>query len=99
MNDTERLRYLKEKRVMVLEEIKPICEAFGITDYDYEVKSTGQREILVINGTRIGCSANSISAVVDELIGYLFINIWCRNRYLGTFSTQSKNVIKQYWIE
>ena len=93
------LEYLSNKRLEVLEVIKPICKAFNITDYDYEVKETGQREILRIGDIKIGCSCNSISAVVDELIGYIFITRWCRNRSLGTFSTQTKNVIKGYWIE
>ena len=78
--------------------IKPICDAFHIKDYDYVIKKTGQRETLRIGEIEIGCSMNSISAVVDELIGYIFITRWCRNRYLGTFSTQTKNVIRQYWL-
>ena len=91
--------YLKTKRVEVLEAIKPICDAFKITDYDYEISETGQKEILRINSTRIGCSCNSVSAVVNELIGYIFIKRWCRDRYLGAFKTQTQNVIKQYWIK
>ncbi len=87
-----------EKRAVVMQTIKPICEAFNIKDYDYEIKETAQREVLRIGEVRIGCSCNSISAVVDELIGYIFITRWCKNRYLGTFSTQCKNQIKQYWI-
>ena len=91
--------YLERKRAEVLQEIKPICEAFGITDYDYEITETGQREVLRVNSVRIGCTLNSISAVVDELIGYIFIMRWCRNRSLGAFSTQTKNIIKRYWME
>lgn len=89
---------LQEKRIQVLEEIKPICEVFGIKDYDYIVTERGQLETLVINDTPIGCSCNSIDAIVDELIGYIFINRWCRRRSLGAFSTQTKNVIKRYWL-
>lgn len=93
------LEYLKKKRVEVLDAIKPICDAFGITDYDYEVKESGQTELLRIKNTKIGCSCNSISAIVDELIGYIFVTRWCRNRYLGTFKTQTLNVIREYWIK
>lgn len=93
------MKYLEEKRLEVLNAIKSICEAFNITDYDYEICDTGQIETLRINNTSIGCSCNSISAVVDELIGYIFITRWCRNRSLGTFGTQTKNVIRQYWIK
>ena len=93
MNDGE---YLKEKRLEVLKEIKPICEAFNITDYDYEIAKGIER--LRLFDTYIGCSYNSVSAVVDELVGYIFIKRWCRSRTLGAFDKQTKNVIKRYWI-
>ena len=92
------MEQLEAKRIEVLEAIKPICEAFKINDYDYEVKDSGQRETLRIGNTRIGCSCNSISAVIDELVGYIFIARW-KDRYLGAFSIQTKNVIKRYWIK
>jgi len=97
MEETK-LEYMQSKRLEVLKAIKPICEAFNIKDYDYELQETGQREILRIGEIRIGCSSNSISAVVNELIGYIFITIWCRSRGLGAFDTQSKNIIRRYWI-
>lgn len=96
--DMEEFEYLQSKRIEVLKEIAPICEAFNISDYDYIVKPTGHKEILRIGEVEIGCSLNSIDAVIDELIGYIFITRWCKRRYLGAFSTQAKNVIKQYWI-
>ena len=89
---------MEKKRQEVIKAIKPICDAFNIKDYDYIIKETGQRETLKIGGIEIGCSCNSISATVDELIGYIFITRWCRNRSLGTFNTQTKNVIRQHWI-
>ena len=92
------MEQLEAKRIEVLEAIKPICEAFKINDYDYEVKDSGQRETLRIGNTRIGCSCNSISAVIEELVGYIFIARW-KDRYLGAFSIQTKNVIKRYWIK
>lgn len=88
--------YLQQKRLKVLEAIKPICEVFGIKDYDYEVSETGQSEALRIGKIRIGCSCNSESATIEELVGYIFITTW-RNRSIGAFNKQSKNVIKQYW--
>lgn len=96
MKEVNHMEYLKMKRIEVLNHIKPICEAFGIKDYDYEVSETGQREALRIGKTRIGCSSNSLSATVEELVGYIFIMTW-RNRSIGAFNKQSKNVIKQYW--
>ena len=96
-NDENRFEQLKKKRLEVLEAIKPICEAFKL-DYDYMVKETGQTETLVLNGQRIGCSCNSIEAVINEVIGYIFVKIYCRNNYIGAFRTQTLNVIKQYWL-
>ena len=46
------MEYLKEKRLEVLEFIKPICEVFNI-EYDYIVQEIGQRETLVLNGQKI----------------------------------------------
>jgi len=88
--------YLIGKRVEVLEKIKPICDAFGIIDYDYEIAN--RRELLRINNTRIGCSCNSMSAIIDELVGYIFVCKF-RERYLGAFKIQTFNKIKEYWID
>lgn len=93
---SERDEYLAKKRLEVLEAIKPICEAFKIADYDYEVE--GSRERLRIYDTRIGCSCNSIKAVIDELVGYIFVCRF-RERCLGAFKAQTFNRIKEYWID
>lgn len=94
----EGMKRLQEKRIEVLKAIKPICEAFKIKDYDYVIQETGQIETLVLNGQKIGCSCNSIDEVINEVIGYIFVKIYCRNNYIGTFRTQTLNVIKQYWL-
>ncbi len=91
------MKDLELKRVKVLKAIKPICEAFNIKDYDYIVEETTQRETLVLNVTKIGCTWNSIDAIIEELIGYIFITKWCTNRSLGAFRTQTENRIKEYW--
>lgn len=96
---TKRIENLKNKRIEVLEAIKPICDVFGIKDYDYIVKESGQTETLRINDVYIGCSSNSIMAVQHELIGYIFITTFCKYRSLGAFSTQTKNVICAYWLD
>ena len=90
--------YLQKKRLEVLEEIKPICEVFGINDYDYIISESSPREVLKLNGVKIGCSCNSISAVKNELIGFIFLRTWGRDRSMGTFDKQSRNVIKRYWL-
>ncbi len=92
-------KHLEEKRLKVLKEIKPICEAFAITDYDYEINDDRYTEVLRLNNTKIHCSMNSIGAVIDEVIGYLFINYYCKNRSLGVVETQIKNRITCTWIK
>lgn len=92
-----RMEELKEKRIEVLEAIKPICEAFDL-EYDYIVKEEGQTETLVLNGQKIGCSCNSVSAVINEVIGYIFVKIYCRDNWIGHFRTQTLNIIKRYWL-
>ena len=85
----------KSKRERVLEVIKPICETFGITSYDYIHNS--EKEILVIEGQEIACRCNSIGATVDELINYIWCKTFAENRSLGAFTKQTMNVIKYYW--
>lgn len=94
----EQYKYYADKIRQISEEIAPICKAFNINDYGYEVEESGN-EYLVLNGTKIGCTGNSISAVVDELIAYVFITRYCRNRNLGAFHKQTINHIKRYWCE
>lgn len=91
-------QFLEQKRIEVLNAIKPIMEAFNITDYDYVIKTEGQRETLIIEEQKIGCSANSISATINEVIGYLFVKIYAKDRYIGRYRTQTLKAIKEYWI-
>lgn len=93
-----RLEELETKRLEVLKAIKPICEAFDL-EYDYLVKTDGRTETLVLNGQKIGCSFNSIQATIDEVIGYVFVKIYCKDRWIGHFKIQTLNVIKQYWVK
>ena len=66
--------YYEKKRETVLETIRPICEAFEITDYDYEIKDNGSPyadETLVVEGERLRCSLNSIAATVRTLVKFI----------------------------
>ena len=63
--------YYEKKRETVLETIKPICEAFEITDYDYVIKDNGQLEVLWVEGTGIDCTRNSIAATVKSLVHHI----------------------------
>ena len=96
--------YMKRKYEEIMKEITPALHAFGVNDFGYEItlsenKNYTESEWLRIGKDYIGCHSNSVSAVIEELVGWLFIRIWCRNRHLGAFKTQTKNVIKQYWKE
>ena len=93
-----RLEELETKRLEVLKAIKPICEAFNL-EYDYLIKTDGRQETLILNGQKIGCSFNSIDATINEVIGYIFEKIYRRDRWIGHFTTQTLNVIKQYWVK
>ena len=90
----DRNEYRKCKRETVLNTIKPICDAFGIKDYDYILNDNKER--LVIEGTQIGCACNSIVATVRELITYLFV-VYSSDR-LCAFKTQTLNQLKASWI-
>ena len=94
--------YMMKKKQEIIESLTPKLNAWGVTDFDYEytlseTKRHTQSEWLRIETDYIGCHSNSVSAVEDEALGWLFIRVWCRNRNLGAFKTQTKNVIKQYW--
>lgn len=93
------MKYLQEKRLKVLDAIKPICDVFEIKDYDYIIKESGQTETLRLYEIKIGCSCNSIDATKNELMGFIFLNTYGRDRSLGVFDTQVRNVIKRYWID
>lgn len=89
------LEYLKIKREEVLKTIKPICETFQI-DVDYIINEQTYAEILVLNNQKIGCSCNSISSIVEEVIGYIFVKMYDRWWY---HKPQTINAIKKYWID
>ena len=97
MTEEELIEYYEKKVSTVVEEIKPICEVFHI-DYDYIWDAKTHQEYLVLNGQKIGCTGNSISAVKDELLGYIFVTKYCKNRSLGHFEKQVLNQIKWYWL-
>lgn len=95
LNTKDTTAYFKDKREAVLNTIKPICEAFEITDYDYICN--GKQERLIIEGTQIGCACNSIGATVRELIAYLFV-VYASDK-LWAFKAQTIKQLKAYWIE
>lgn len=94
---TSEYMYYADKLKQINNAIVPICEAFHINDYGYEIDENG-KETLVLEGQKIGCTSNSVSAVVNELIGYIIVTRYCRDGCLGVFEKQTKNHIKRNWI-
>ena len=90
--------YDENKRLTVLETIKPICEAFGITDYDYIIDMPNGKERLIVEGQIIGCMCNSIGATVNELIIYIFIKSGAIDR-ICYFKEAVRNRLKCNWRE
>lgn len=98
MNDKIPDEYLLKKE-QVLQEIDPICKAIGLQNVDYKIDPETLSEKLCIGTTEIGCTANSVMAVVDELIAYIFVKRYCVHRDLGAFHKQTVKHIKRYWIK
>lgn len=94
-------QYLQEKRIEVLKTVKPILEPFDITEVDYVIDENTKQEILVIDDTKIGCTCNSIEAILQEVVGYLFIKTWVPPRILVSdpYVDHCVEVITHYWIK
>ncbi len=88
---------LEWKRDRILKIIDPICHAFGIDEFDYVVDKDSKNEYLVLPGGKISCTSNSESAIMDELIGYLFVKRYCRHR-AGYIPTPAINAVQRYWV-
>ncbi len=93
--------YLKEKRMRVLATIKPILKPYGITRVDYVIDDKTYQETLVIENTRIGCTCNSMEAILQEVIGYLFIKTWVPLRCTvnNPHIDCCLEIITRYWID
>lgn len=87
---------LKELRQKVVEKIKPICSAFEIYDYDFLVGYGNQ--CLKLNNVKINCTYNSEEAILNELIGYLFVTKYAEMNYIGN-SEEVLETIKCKWKE
>lgn len=95
-------QYLQEKRVEVLKTVKPILEPFDITEVDYVIDENTKQEILVIEKAKIDCSCNSIEAIIQEVVGYLFIKTWVpssRILYYDPHVNHCIEMITHYWIK
>jgi len=71
--------YLIEKRKEVLQAIEPICKGFNIINFDYVIGGEIYEEVLQIENIQINCNYNSIQAIKDELLAYIFVTKYNRN--------------------
>lgn len=89
-------QYKIDKRNQILALLDKKAKAFNIK-VDYVFDEENHREYLVCDDTNICCSHNSISAVFEEFVAYLFLGYY--NRSLGAFEKQVTNQIKSYWYD
>lgn len=87
--------YLKIKQNEVLGIIEPICHAFGIYYFDYEIDEHNQ-ETLVLEKQKINCSMNSYKAIIEEVLGYIIVKKY--RRYLDEeLKDKLYKVIQRSW--
>ena len=87
--------YYDGKRNKVIATIKPICDAFGIKDYNYVCDL--HKEMLVVEGEMIDCFRNSIGAIVMELINYIWINTYAARRSpKDVRKSENKQAVKEF---
>lgn len=91
--------YYEKKRETVLETIKPICEAFEISEYDYtiDVSRPCVTENLIVEGHVISCSFNSVGETVRELVIYIFVNCHGTEKLRGSLQIDAIRDLTRCW--
>lgn len=75
-----------------LEAIEPIAKALNI-------KVQADDRFLYLNGQAIGIGCNSAYATINEFIGYAFLMIWMKDKYMYCEVTEElRDRIKRYWF-
>lgn len=83
-----------EKKIKVINRLGKMADSMDVK-IDYIIEK--DREYLVCDKTKICTSHTTTDEIEQEFIGYVFLKKY--KRYLGVFSTQTKNQIKQYWFD
>ena len=86
---------MKRERI-IKREIRPLCKIFGIK-YDYIYFP--DNESLYLNEQRIKCTGSTVEEIRDKVIGYIFVEFYCKNNSIGAFQKQTLNVIKKDWVK
>lgn len=71
--------------------IAPIAEVLGVNVKVYD-------NILYLNGQMIAIAENSQKQTVMEFLGFVFINIFCKEKLLQ-IRGDAKERITRYWIK
>lgn len=75
-----------------LEAIEPIAKALNI-----HVRA--DEKFLYLNGQAIGIGCNSAYATINEFIGYAFLMVWMKDKYMYCEVTEElRDRIKRYWF-
>lgn len=75
-----------------LEAIEPIAKALNI-------QVSADDKFLYLNGQAIGIGCNSAWATVNEFIGYAFLTVWMKDKYMYCdMSDELRDRIKRYWF-
>ena len=89
---------MKKRERIINKTIKPICKIFKI-NYEYMHFNFPNEEILYLNGQKINCTGSTVEEIRDKVIGYIFVEFYCKNNSIGAFQKQTLNVIKKDWIK
>lgn len=75
-----------------LEGIEPMAKALNI-----QVRADNR--FLYLNGQAIGIGCNSAYATINEFIGYAFLTVWMKDKYMYCeLSDELRDRIKRYWF-
>lgn len=88
---------INKKERAIKKAIKPLCKIFNIK-YEY-YQFIPNAEILYLNGQQIKCTGDTIEQIKDKVIGYIFVEFYCKNNSIGVFQKQTLNVIKKDWAK
>lgn len=83
---------MSEDTARALEAIEPMAKSLNI-----QVRA--DRKFLYLNGQAIGIGCNSAYATINEFIGYAFLKVWMKDKYMHCEVTEElRNRIKRYWF-
>lgn len=105
MSKEEILNYYTKKKKNVLRLLRPFLEGFiqlKPCDYEYKIIMNDddifpQEQLIILHDT-IGCSGNSIEAILLEAFGWAMINFYERNTRPEVIHKSTKEYIMRYWL-